>query len=44
VINDLTRQLNEKAPEPKKEKKKDLYKAVKGDLVDELLARYLNQI
>ncbi len=39
--------MNEKPEAPPKAAvapKKSIYKAVKGDLVDELLARYLNQI
>ena len=45
VIEDLERQLGEKAPEqpPKAmELKREYYRPIKGDLVDELLAKYVN--
>jgi len=48
AIRELERQLNEKVeapPPPKPEPpKRELYKAVKGDLVDELLAKYINKM
>jgi hypothetical protein len=47
VIEDLQRQLGEKKIEPPKpppELKKGWYKPIKGDLVDELIAKYFNDM
>lgn len=42
IIEEIERQLNEKPPEKPKELKKINYRAIKGDLVDELIAKYIN--
>lgn len=42
MISELERQLNVKIPEPPKPPRKDWYKPIKGDAVDELMAVYLN--
>lgn len=47
VIEELERQMGEKIPEvkpPPVVAKKNLYRAVKGDLVDELMAKYLTDL
>jgi hypothetical protein len=44
VIAELERQLNVKIPEPPKPLKKNWYVPVKGDAVDELMAKYLNDM
>jgi hypothetical protein len=44
VIEEFERQLLEKPPEkPKEPPKKINYRAIKGDLVDELIAKYINE-
>jgi chromosome segregation ATPase len=47
IIEGLEKAIVEKAPEAKpleSKKKSDKYKAVKGDIVDELLAQYINSM
>jgi hypothetical protein len=44
VIEEFERQLLEKPIEkPKEPPKKINYRAIKGDLVDELIAKYINE-
>ena len=43
VIEELERQLLEKPPEKPKPPQKINYRAIKGDLVDELIAKYINE-
>ena len=44
VIEELEKQIGEKASEPKPSLKKQWYRAIKGDLVDEVMAKYLNEM
>lgn len=44
IIEELERQLGEKVPEVPKPEKTVFYKPIKGDLADELFAKYINML
>lgn len=45
IIQDLEKQIGEVVTIPPPiEKKKEFYRAIKGDLVDELIAKFINQM